>query len=313
MEWLVRQVKDEVLKVSGCVEGAMPFRYLGIPINPSKLSKKECQIMADNILDKIRCFGTRKLSYGGRLSLVNFVLTGLYSYWANIFLIPNGVLRKIDAYCRNYLWDGSSDYSRAHMVKWEWVCSPKREGGLGVKYSLDWNVAAIGKLVWWIYTKPDSLWVKRVNQICIKGVDWASYQPKTHMGWNLKTICKVKDLMQPSYSMGQWTANPKGYRIHEGYHWIRTKQQPIGWYKLVWHSRCLPKHRFLIWLIMRNALNVKDKLFRHGICLDDLCCLCGTASETGVHLFHQCVYSQGLVAGMASFIHIPVPSANAII
>ncbi|XP_074298892.1 uncharacterized protein LOC141629862 [Silene latifolia] len=286
-----RKVRDYIIGLSGCVEGQLPFKYLGIPITAGRLGKKEYQVLIEKIVERIRCFGARKLSYAGRLVLVKSVLISLFTYWANIFLIPKGVMKKIDSICRNYLWDGTSVYLRTPMVNWEKVCTPQSEGGLGLRYSLDWNRATIGKLVWWIYSKPDSLWVKWVHQVYIRGSSWDSHVPKTHMSWNWKTICRGRDDFQSGYLLVFGFFDKKGYTVCSGYDWIRHKEQKVGWAKLIWKSWALPKHNFLAWLILRNALNVKARLFKHGICLDDICCLCNVGQETVEHVFQDCQYA----------------------
>ncbi|XP_074301451.1 uncharacterized protein LOC141632840 [Silene latifolia] len=308
-----RKVRDYIIGLSGCVEGQLPFKYLGIPITAGRLGKKECQVLIEKIVEGIRSFGARKFSYAGRLVLVKSVLTSLFTYWANIFLIPKGVMKKIDSICRNYLWDGTSVYLRTPMVNWEKMCTPQSEGGLGLRYSLDWNRATIGKLVWWIYSKPDSLWVKWVHQVYIRGSSWDSHVPKTHMSWNWKTICRVRDDFQSGYAAGIWLADKKGYTVCSGYDWIRHKEQKVGWAKLIWKSWALPKHKFLSWLILRNALNVKARLFKHDICQDDICCLCNVGQETVEHVFQDCQYASMVLAGICDWLCIPRPSVNGII
>ncbi|XP_074304280.1 uncharacterized protein LOC141638992 [Silene latifolia] len=171
------------------------------------------------------------------------------------------------------------------MVSWEKICTPRAEGGLGIRDSFTWNYAAIGKLVWWLYTKPDSLWVKWVHHIFMKGTSWQSYAPKADVSWSWKTIWKVKDKLASGYMSGQWSASPAGYSISSGYHWLRQKHTTVIWHRPVWNSWCIPKHNFINWLIAREALHLKDKLYHLGIIQDDLCLLCGAAAETHVHLF----------------------------
>ncbi|XP_074277614.1 uncharacterized protein LOC141601250 [Silene latifolia] len=247
------------------------------------------------------------LQISGRLILVNSVLTSLYSYWVAIFIIPKCVLRKIDSICRNYLWDGSSEYLRTPKVSWEKVCSPKNEGGLGIRDSLSWNHAAIGKLIWWIYIKPDSLWVKWVNNIYIKGTPWDQYTPKSDTSWYWRTICKVKEKYSTGYSNGQWLAQPTGYTMSSGYHWIRKKQPQVPWHFYIWNSWCLPKHHFINWFIVREALMLKDKLFSFGISPDSLCLLCGTATETHQHVFQHCQYTQLLLTRLETKMQMNLP------
>ncbi|XP_074300566.1 uncharacterized protein LOC141631843 [Silene latifolia] len=306
-------IKQQLIDCSGFVEGQIPFRYLGVPIAASKLGKKKCKILVEKIVDRIRMLGARKISYTGRLILVKSVLTSLFSYWANIFLIPKGVLKQIDNICRNYLWDVTSNYMSVPLVGWDHICTPKSEGGLGIRNSYHWNIATIGKLVWWIYSKPDSLWVKWVHQIYIKSSSWSDHIPKRHMIGNWKAICKTRDSFLNGYSQGVWLADMRGYSVESGYDWIRLKETKVGWAKLIWNHVALPKHSFVNWLIMRNAPNTKEKLHRLGISSDDLCCICQAGSETVTHLFQQCQYYREILLLVCNWLKITEPQGNCII
>ncbi|XP_074314435.1 uncharacterized protein LOC141649649 [Silene latifolia] len=105
----------------------------------------------------------------------------------------------------------------------------------------------------------------------------------------------------------------KGYSVHFGYEWIRHKEPKVGWAKLVWSKWALPKHCFLNWLLIRNALNTKDRLYNIGICPDELCCICGADRETISHLFQHCRYVTEFINSLCLWLNIPVPRGNGII
>ncbi|XP_074291424.1 uncharacterized protein LOC141618217 [Silene latifolia] len=123
-------VKTEILQRSGMVEGRLLFKYLGVPIKSTRLNAQDCRPLIDKILTKIRGLGAKKLSYAGRLVLIRAVLKTFHNYWATMFILPSGVISRIESICRNFLWDGGADYIRSPLVAWEKVCKPKKEGGL---------------------------------------------------------------------------------------------------------------------------------------------------------------------------------------
>ncbi|XP_074271256.1 uncharacterized protein LOC141595185 [Silene latifolia] len=57
-------------------------------------------VLVERVVSRIRAMGARKLSYGGRLTLVQSVLTHLHNYWASIFILPKGVLKMGILGCR---------------------------------------------------------------------------------------------------------------------------------------------------------------------------------------------------------------------
>ena len=57
-------------------------------------------------------------------------------------------------------------------MAWDKLCQPKSAGGLGFRNIFNWNVAFLGKHVWALSTKHDSVWLKWINSVYIKGADW---------------------------------------------------------------------------------------------------------------------------------------------
>ncbi|XP_074318578.1 uncharacterized protein LOC141655394 [Silene latifolia] len=76
-----------------------------------------------------------------------------------------------------------------------------------------------------------------------------------------------------------------GYRDHPS----------VPWYKDVWDSWTIPKHSVIGWLIQRQALNTRDKLFQLGICGSNCCVMCELEPETHAHLFSECAYSKQVI------------------
>ncbi|XP_074277491.1 uncharacterized protein LOC141601122 [Silene latifolia] len=110
------ETMESILQVSGFHTGALPFKYLGVPISSKKLTKSKEKKLTDRIVARIRGWGTRHLSYAGRVVLVNSVLTTLHSYWASLFLLSSRLMNKINAICRNSLWSGTSEFKKVPNI-----------------------------------------------------------------------------------------------------------------------------------------------------------------------------------------------------
>jgi len=97
---------------------------------------------------------------GGRITIINYVLTTLPIYLLSFYRIPKKVVQKIVSIQRNFLWGGDNDISKIPWVKWDTVCLPKVRGGLGIKDLNKFNEALLGKWGWQLANNPHQLWAR---------------------------------------------------------------------------------------------------------------------------------------------------------
>ncbi|XP_074306045.1 uncharacterized protein LOC141641273 [Silene latifolia] len=247
--------------------------------------------LTDRITARIRSWGSRQLSYAGRLALINSVLATLHSYWSSIFLIPNGIMNKIEAICRNFLWSGKDSYQRAPNVSWDTCCSPKDEGGLGIKDLKTWNRALLGKYTWWLANKKDHLWVRWISHVYMKDTHWSNYDPPPDCSWTLKKIAHSMILFKQAYTNDLWLASDKEYTVTEGYAWLRQSKPKVLWRHICWSPMNVPKWSFIFWAVQLKRLLTKDRMIQMGFGHDPCCYLCSAADESHDHLFYQCPFS----------------------
>lgn len=88
--------------------GDLPFKYLGVPLSSKNLSIAQCEPLIRKIMARIDCWSAKLLSYAGRIQLIKAVLLSIQSYWSQIFLLPQKVLKLIQAACRNFIWSEKS-------------------------------------------------------------------------------------------------------------------------------------------------------------------------------------------------------------
>jgi hypothetical protein len=76
----------------------IPIKYLGIPMHQRQLLNSEWRQMEEHFEKRLSGWKANHLSYGGRLTLINSVLTSLPMFMMSIFSNPEGVLKKLDLY-----------------------------------------------------------------------------------------------------------------------------------------------------------------------------------------------------------------------
>lgn len=80
--------------------GKLPFKYLGVPLSSRELSYASCEPLLDKVIGRIKHWTFRILSYAGRLCLIHSVLSGLYTFLAEIYVLPKNLIKQIEQVCR---------------------------------------------------------------------------------------------------------------------------------------------------------------------------------------------------------------------
>ena len=88
------------------------------------------------------------------------MLTSILIYFFSFFRVSKQVVDKLVRLQRNFLWDGAADQKKIDRVRWDKVCLPKEEGGLGVKDITSFNISLLGKWKWDLVQNQGETWTK---------------------------------------------------------------------------------------------------------------------------------------------------------
>ncbi|GJW20329.1 Myb-related protein 2-like protein [Tanacetum coccineum] len=177
--------------------GNLPMRYLGVPLLAKRLGVKDCQTLLDNVESRINCWRNKFLSYAGRIQLIASVLSAMHQYWASVYILPLIVITELEKVFKRFLWNPGGSIKGKAKVSWKYVCRPKDQGGLGFKPLQRWNEVLLISQLWKLIDKRESLWVKWVNTVKLKGKSiWeAESTDNDSHGW--KELMKIKDKIKP--------------------------------------------------------------------------------------------------------------------
>jgi hypothetical protein len=131
--------------------------YLGIPTHNRRLTNAEWKVVEERLHKHLSSWKGTLLSVGGRLVLINSVLTNMVLYMLSFFQVPKGVLQRLDFYRSRFFWQGDSEKKKYRLVKWNVVCRLRDQGGLGIHDLEAKNIALLGKWLYKLLTE-DGVW-----------------------------------------------------------------------------------------------------------------------------------------------------------
>jgi hypothetical protein len=138
---------DQYAELFGCKSSDFLIRYLGIPIYFRKLRNAEWRKVEERFERRLDSWKGKHLLIGGRLTLINSVLSSLPTYMMSFFALPKGVQNKLDYFRSRFYWQGG-EQKKYRLAKWSILCQPKDQRGLGI---YDLHIKNIALLSKWLF------------------------------------------------------------------------------------------------------------------------------------------------------------------
>jgi hypothetical protein len=151
---------NEYTNLFGCGQGLFPMRYLGILIHYRRLTLAEWKLVEKRLQKHLSSWKGKLFFLGGRLILINSILSNMVLHMISFFLLPKGVLHKLDYYRSRFFWQGDNEKNKYRLAKWSVVCSPKDQGRLGIHDLKVKNTALLGKWLFKLLTEEGTAGAK---------------------------------------------------------------------------------------------------------------------------------------------------------
>ncbi|XP_077252463.1 uncharacterized protein LOC143891839 [Tasmannia lanceolata] len=111
-------------------------------------------------------------------------------YWSTVFSLPMGTLNEIDRIFRDFIWAGPSLAKSLHTISWVQVCSPKEEGGIGIRSIFEVSKALQIKSLWRVISNNESLWAKWFLLKYVRGKNFWSIKIPSNPSGGLEAFSK---------------------------------------------------------------------------------------------------------------------------
>ena len=79
------------------------------------------------------------------------------TYTMHCFKLPIGLCNELEGLIRRFWWGQRGDRRKIHWVRWEELCKPKSEGGMGFKNLALFNDALLANQAWRLFQNKHSL------------------------------------------------------------------------------------------------------------------------------------------------------------
>ncbi|KAG8086542.1 hypothetical protein GUJ93_ZPchr0010g7976 [Zizania palustris] len=155
--------KADICQILTCNMGDLPMKYLGLPINKTRITRKDWNSCENKMENRLGCWKGKLIDIGGRLLLLNSCLSSIPFYMLSFYPLPKGVRKRLDYFRARLLWQEDAGSRKYHLEKWPVICTPKNMGGMGVLDLECMNIALLGKWLWKLETE-DGIWQRMLKE-----------------------------------------------------------------------------------------------------------------------------------------------------
>nr|XP_027102979.1 uncharacterized protein LOC113724256 [Coffea arabica] len=149
----------EGYQVTGFPAKSLPVTYLGCPLFRGRRVKSLFAELLSKFSHRIASWQGRWLSMSARALLIKHVLSSMPIHMLAVLEPPMGVISDLERMLARFFWGESEFGAKCHWAKWEKLCFPEKEGGVGFR-SLQAVVEAFSCKLWWMFRCGQSLWAK---------------------------------------------------------------------------------------------------------------------------------------------------------
>ncbi|KAK9671970.1 hypothetical protein RND81_12G067000 [Saponaria officinalis] len=175
-------IKNDICSTLGFEETSNLGTYLGMPTINGRVTKATFAHLEEKFNKRFAGWQTKHLSLAGRNTLVQSTLSTLANYSMQTAKIPRTTCDNLDRKTRRFLWGGTGEKKKVHLISWETVQKSKINGGLGIRSSRQSNAAFLTKLGWRVLAEPNTLWARVLRaKYCNGRCDVNMFQPKLNM------------------------------------------------------------------------------------------------------------------------------------
>ncbi|KAL0006597.1 hypothetical protein SO802_008099 [Lithocarpus litseifolius] len=132
-------------------------KYLGLPSLVGRKKRNTFNEIKEKLNKKLTVWKEKMLSKTGKEVLIKAVAQAILTYTISCFKLSDTLCDELTSMIRNFWWGQKEEDKKIAWVRWEKMCEPKSNGGMGFRQLKQFNLALLAKQGWRLQTKQDSL------------------------------------------------------------------------------------------------------------------------------------------------------------
>ncbi|KAH1031612.1 hypothetical protein J1N35_043786 [Gossypium stocksii] len=134
--------------------------YLRVLLLHKRLTKSILDFLVEKVHSRLSSWDAKKLAFARRVTLAQSILLTIPSYLMQSTIVPKEVCDAIEELAKQFIQGCLDSKRKMALIKWDDICQPKINGGLGLHRLEDQNKAFMMKIGYNLITKSEALWVQ---------------------------------------------------------------------------------------------------------------------------------------------------------
>ena len=125
-------MRNHIKQALGVPEIKQYGKYLGLSSFVGKKKKASFNFIKEKVWRKLQCWEEKLLSQAGREVLIKTVVQAISTYIMSCFELSVGLCSEIESLVKKFWWGQKRDCRKIYWMKWENLCQPKKDEGMGI-------------------------------------------------------------------------------------------------------------------------------------------------------------------------------------
>ncbi|PRQ29705.1 putative RNA-directed DNA polymerase [Rosa chinensis] len=321
-------------------------KYLGLPTYVGRNKTSTFQYIQERLDQKLQTWQGRLLSGAGKDILIRVVAQSLPTYAMSCFQLTKNFCDDLQQKCARFWWGSSNEQRKIHWKSWQFLCRPRKEGGLGFRDLHAFNRAMLAKQGWRIVQFPNSLIAKMYKARYSPETSFWEEEPHPSPSFSWRSISEARSVLVKGarWQVGDgndiWIGDPwiprdapfrrrvkdrwvwhfdsKGrFSVKSAYRLLMEEEmvQEVSlqtqdlWTKL-WSTNVPGTAKIFLWKVLNNCLPTIVRLLEKQVPLEIRpYVLCGVGDETIERLCRLCPFVKGVLEAVPGIEHTAYSSS----